>query len=112
MEEAVRTVIKLDITGGITHETDVHWVHQRRFCGGLLDTLQYYDTITQLDPLTSHYEVARILQNAGVNYQDVEEFNNLFPGPAPEGGDTAKYEEKYEKIASENNPEILEIPSK
>ena len=35
-----------------------------------------------------------------------------YESSATEGGDTAKYEEKYEKIASRNNPEILEIPSK
>lgn len=47
-----------------------HFVEQARFCGGLKDTLQFYDTIEQLDVTSANRKVKQLL--AKVNISDVQ----------------------------------------
>lgn len=58
---------------------DVHFMHQHRFCGGLLRTLEYYNTVEQLDHQTVRDKVRRLLGTVGVEPTSVNKFDTLFP---------------------------------
>ena len=45
---------------------DAHWTPQYRFCGGLDRTLQYYDTVQNLQKPTASSDVQRLLTAVGV----------------------------------------------
>lgn len=76
-QDAVATIARKDKEEGVRHATNRHFMHQHRFCGGLLDTLQYYDTVEQLDAATSHHKVAKMLRAVGIG--DVPALDTLFP---------------------------------
>lgn len=47
-------------------DTNVHFLHQYRFCGGLMDTLRYYQTIEEIDDKIND-KVQRLLDTVGVD---------------------------------------------
>lgn len=65
-------------------EVDPHFWLQQDFCGGLADTLQYYDTVELLERSTSHDKVSKLLKKVGVQAGSIPKFDLLFP---PAGDD-------------------------
>ena len=61
--------------------TNSHFMHQHRFCGGLLETLQYYDTVELIDKLDLRDKVARMLRKVNIDPTSLKEFDVLFPSP-------------------------------
>lgn len=67
---------------------DEHWQRQARFCGGLENTLQYYDTVELLEFNTAHDKVSKMLHAAGIPYPinatlPVFGTSKFFPPPQP-----------------------------
>lgn len=65
-------------------QVDVHWKRQARFCGGLENTLQYYDTVEELRVETARRKVIKMLTKVGVPLpirSSVPHFDALFPPP-------------------------------
>jgi len=58
---------------------DVHFERQTNFCGGVANTIEYYDTVEDLDPETSQEKVAKLLHKIGINPEDVTNFTKTFP---------------------------------
>lgn len=75
--EAALSMLKADERPDECH--DDHFRQQREFCGGLDETLQYYDTVEKLDWGTSRAKVSALLQQVGIEPTLVPMFDNLFP---------------------------------
>ena len=61
---------------------DEHWTRQARFCGGLENTLQYYDTVEELQKETARDKVSTMLTKIGVPLpinSTIPAFDALFP---------------------------------
>jgi len=58
-----------------------HFEPQGHFCGGLAQTVQYYDTVEQLTRETSREKVMQLLQKVGVKPQAVPDFDRIYPAP-------------------------------
>lgn len=65
--DAVKAIAKLDheLMDGRQH-IDIHYQRQARFCGGLENTVQYYDTVEELKSSTSHDKISTLLRTIGV----------------------------------------------
>lgn len=87
--DAVQWIADFDATGsglfGCQDDSsfDPHFKRIVDFCGGLDQTLQYYDTVEALDMETAHLKVAHLLNHIGIDPSSVEGFDSLFP-PASE----------------------------
>mmetsp|Transcript_148184 Transcript_148184/g.270024 ORF Transcript_148184/g.270024 Transcript_148184/m.270024 type:complete len:496 (+) Transcript_148184:99-1586(+) len=62
---------------------NVHLRRQSSFCGGLQDTLKYYNTVEPLEKSTARSKVIKLLEDVGANHTWVANFDELFP---PEDG--------------------------
>lgn len=61
-----------------------HWQRQARFCGGLENTLQYYDTVQELKRNTAHETVSEMLSKVGIPRPinaTLPVFDSIFPSP-------------------------------
>ncbi|KAJ8600367.1 hypothetical protein CTAYLR_000702 [Chrysophaeum taylorii] len=79
--EAVRAILEGDRTHGILRAIDKHFAHQHRFCGGLLETLEYYDTVEQIFPETIREKVLELFEKVGIDFPHAEIFDAIFPEP-------------------------------
>jgi hypothetical protein len=78
-QQAVAAIALMDGTSADKDQVvDEHYQRQARFCGGLENTLRYYDTIELLTKETAHERVGAMLENAGVN-KTLPFFNKIFP---------------------------------
>jgi len=81
--EAVNAVARMDQQMSdaeqMDQKSDVHWTRQTKFCGGLDRTLQYYDTVVQVDHHTAREEVQKMLNKSGIESSDLPLFDKLFP---------------------------------
>lgn len=79
--EAVHSLARLPLDKNFDHNPpyDNHFQRQISFCGGLKNSLQYYDTIEMLDSRNSHEKVSKMLKNVGASPSKIINFNRLFP---------------------------------
>lgn len=63
---------------------NVHFMKQSSFCGGLKNSLAYYDTIEPLVRDTAHQKVSKLLKDVGADPAWIDNFNQSFP---PNTGD-------------------------
>ena len=74
---------------------DVHWQRQARFCGGLENTLQYYDTIEELKRDTAHEKVSNLLTKVGIPKPisaTFPIFDSIIPPSKEDRGDLLKHQ--------------------
>jgi hypothetical protein len=65
--EAVKGIASLDAQKADWEQSlDEHFLRQSRFCGGLANTLEYYDTVEALHKSTARYKVNALLERVGV----------------------------------------------
>mmetsp|Transcript_13441 Transcript_13441/g.23151 ORF Transcript_13441/g.23151 Transcript_13441/m.23151 type:complete len:216 (+) Transcript_13441:289-936(+) len=60
---------------------NVHFMKQSSFCGGLKNSLAYYDTIEPLVKNTAHEKVSKLLRDVGADPAWIDNFNQTFPPP-------------------------------
>lgn len=76
-----RAIKFIEESGGSEEGFDVHFLRQQDFCGGLSNTLKYYNTVERLDRSTSHEQVAKLLKQVSIDPDKVPHFEDLFPSP-------------------------------
>mmetsp|Transcript_14058 Transcript_14058/g.24695 ORF Transcript_14058/g.24695 Transcript_14058/m.24695 type:complete len:497 (+) Transcript_14058:100-1590(+) len=80
-----------------------HFRRQGSFCGGLDNTLQYYDTVEQLTFNTAREKVLRLMGKIGASPDDVEDFDTLFPAPE----EAANLQEESSEIHTSHSQDHL-----
>eukprot|EP00435_Cladocopium_sp_Y103_P041715 s1980_g11.t1 len=60
-------------------EFDSHFKPMHQFCGGLYQTLHFYDTVEQLDVDTSREKVEQLMKKIGADPAAIPGFDQLFP---------------------------------
>mmetsp|Transcript_102832 Transcript_102832/g.187742 ORF Transcript_102832/g.187742 Transcript_102832/m.187742 type:complete len:428 (-) Transcript_102832:98-1381(-) len=84
--------------------TNVHFRRQSSFCGGLQDTLKYYDFVEPLTQSTSRDKVLKLLHAVGVDPVTIPYLDVIFPAMAAGNGSASMQEEPD----SQHNTNTLE----
>lgn len=79
--DAVQQIDDYDHNRADPHPFNRHFRLQSDFCGGLRNTLEYYDTVEELDRSTARAKVSTLLQKVGIEPSSVPHFDTLFPKP-------------------------------
>lgn len=100
--EAVQWIADFDAEGsGDDSNFDEHFKLMGDFCGGLDHTLQYYDTVEELDMATARGKVSELLNTVGVDPASINGFDDLFP----ENPDTDAFKRSKHITDTENRME-------
>eukprot|EP00913_Durusdinium_trenchii_P020565 g19316.t1 len=62
-------------------EFDAHFKPMSQFCGGLYQSLHFYDTVEQLEVETSRQKVIELLERIGADWKQIQGFDRLYPEP-------------------------------
>lgn len=91
-----------------------HFRSMGHFCGGLRNTLQFYDTVEELETTTSHAKVAALLETIGVDANSIPGFNELFPtdtSPSSSSNsstsETLEFEHEHNTLSNQHYSNLL-----
>lgn len=86
----------------IEHEYKMneHFMKQSSFCGGLMNSAQYYNTIESLEKDTAAKKVTKLLHDIGADPSWVDNFDELFPAGEPNDASLADISTKTREAAS------------
>lgn len=92
-----------------------HFKRQSSFCGGLHNTIQYYDVVERLDVDTARDKTINLLNKIGADHRWIQDFDKMFPPPAAkqstatflDSDHATRASEHQEQYLPEANPDLL-----
>lgn len=87
-----------------------HFKRQGSFCGGLHNTLQYYDTVEELKFDTAREKTSKLLRTIGADPAWIQDYDTLFPPPnagLTHSNHTTHTKKHLKEYFPDDHPEVL-----